>query len=172
MEGILESYIYFLHKNAVKLTFITYVCGMTLALLLFLILNIDFGEITFNNTIGNSLDIFIHNMKVQFFLFLGTPFLGIPTTILLFINGFSIGMTIAQAYTSGNLTELLFHIMPHGIFEIPGFLIMTILSYQTLSIFTKGELSKHFIAFVKQKTFLLLLSFALTFIAAIIEGLK
>ncbi|MCQ6527839.1 stage II sporulation protein M [Bacillus mycoides] len=168
----MESYLYFLHKNAVKLTFLTYFCGMAVAVLLFLILNINFGELTFNNSIGNFLDIFMHNLKVQFFLFLGAILLGIPTIILLFINGFSIGMIIAQAYTSDQLKELLFHIMSHGIFEIPGFLIIAILSYQALAIFNKGDILKHFIAFVKQKKILFLLSFVLTFVAAIIEGLK
>src|SRR5699024_8268072 len=108
----------------------------------------------FSNDIGSSIDIFIHNTKVQLIIIIGALFLGIPTTILLFINGFAIGMTLAQAYISGDLSKLLLHLLPHGIFEIPGFLLVAILSYQLLNIFLNGNILRNFIKFLKQKKYL------------------
>ncbi|KFM95116.1 stage II sporulation protein M [Bacillus clarus] len=167
----MEKYFIFFNKHAIKIALSIYLFGMAFALMVFLILNIDFGEITFNNDIGSFFDIFIHNLKVQMFIFMGALLFGIPTTILLFINGFAIGMTVAQAIISGNLTKLLLNILPHGIFEIPGFLIISILSYQVLSIFIKGKKLKNLFEFFNKKKCLFLLSFILTFIAAIIEGI-
>lgn len=171
MEVKLENYFIFFNKYATKIVLSIYLFGIAFALILFLILNIDFGEITFNNNIGNFFDIFLHNLKVQMFIFMGALLLGIPTIILLFINGFSIGMTVAQAIISENLIELLLHILPHGIFEIPGFLIISILSYQVLSVFNQGKKLKAFFGFFNEKKYLFLLSFILTFIAALIEGI-
>lgn len=167
----MKNYLFFLSKHATIITLLTYIFGMVFSMILFLILNLDFGEITFSNDIGSSIDIFIHNTKVQLIIIIGALFLGIPTTILLFINGFAIGMTLAQAYISGDLSKLLLHLLPHGIFEIPGFLLVAILSYQLLNIFLNGNILRNFIKFLKQKKYLFLLSLILTMIAAIIEGL-
>ncbi|MFJ8356644.1 stage II sporulation protein M [Bacillus paramycoides] len=167
----MENYFIFFNKYATKIALSIYLFGMAFALILFLILNMDFGEITFNNDIGSFFDIFIHNLKVQMFIFLGALLLGIPTVILLFINGFAIGMTVAQAIISGNIIELILHILPHGMFEIPGFLIISILSYQVLSVFTQEKKLRELFRFFNEKKYLFLLSFILTFIAALIEGI-
>ena len=64
-----------------------------------------------------------NNIKIILSLIFGSLTFSILTVIILLYNGIIIGITIKTAARQIGLTEALFLILPHGIFEIPAIII-------------------------------------------------
>jgi stage II sporulation protein M len=68
-------------------------------------------------------DIISHNMFVIGIMAIGILTAGIVTLIVLFINGATLGITIQSFSQTPYLKEVVYTLLPHGIVEIPSFLI-------------------------------------------------
>lgn len=101
----------------------------------FLISGLIAGFISFGNTSFtarelsflpefNFTSIFLNNFTVLLILiFSGIAFIGITTLGMLFINGYIVGISVAGIADGSGLMLALLWIVPHGLFEFPGFLI-------------------------------------------------
>ncbi|WP_341280032.1 stage II sporulation protein M [Paenibacillus sp. FSL H8-0537] len=87
---------------------------------------LESSEILVNNKVGfeASLGIFMRNIGVAVILASGLLLFGLPTLIVLFINGLWIGTVIASRLAEGvSLATLLLKLLPHGVFELPALLL-------------------------------------------------
>ncbi|MTK64643.1 MAG: stage II sporulation protein M [Methanobacterium sp.] len=132
----------------------------------------------------NFLTIFSHNLFSLFLTFAGGV-TAIITVILIIINGFIYGAFLGyvasnpviggQASSIGSLTPLKFivYTVPHGIFEISGFIIAGAaglrLSTIIIDIIRKDEEKNYYYAKIKDALALFGIAAVLIFIAAIIE---
>ncbi|MCX0368946.1 stage II sporulation protein M [Clostridium perfringens] len=139
-------------------------------MLIILILNLNFGDLTFNNFIGTWVDIFIHNLKINFIIIFGGVFFSIPSIFLLIGNGLTVGIITGESIIQHNFLNILFSIIPHGIIEIPTFIYAGAISFEITKeiLINKFNFNKTFLINITHKT--LLCSF-FTLIAAIIESL-
>jgi uncharacterized membrane protein SpoIIM required for sporulation len=132
----------------------------------------------------NFLTIFSHNLFSLFLTFVGGV-TAVITVIFIFINGFVYGAFLGYVATNpvigghassiGSLTPLKFivYTVPHGIFEISGFIIAGAaglrLSTIILDIIRKDEESSYYYNQIKDALALFGIAVVLIFIAAIIE---
>lgn len=76
---------------------------------------------------GSSLDIgakiFANNLEACILLFLGGASFGILTILIMSLNGIVIGAIMELVHKQHSSTFVAAAILPHGIFEIPGFVI-------------------------------------------------
>ena len=87
------------------------------------------GQITINNPFGMCLDIFANNLEASILLFLGGASFGIITMVILSLNGIVIG-AITEIVSKGHSALFIAAaIVPHGIFEIPGFILAGALGF-------------------------------------------
>ncbi len=82
-----------------------------------------FGKILDDNQIVLSFNIFINNLEASIILFLGGATFGVLTLIILSTNGIIIGMATEVLKEAHGLLYVLAGVIPHGIFEIPAFVI-------------------------------------------------
>ncbi len=82
-----------------------------------------FGKILDDNQILLSFNLFINNLEASVILFLGGATFGVLTLIVLSTNGIIIGMVIEVLREQQGLLYILAGVIPHGIFEIPAFVI-------------------------------------------------
>lgn len=113
--------------------------------------------------------IFFNNLRAGFFaMILGIGF-GIIPLVILIVNGYLVGFVSRGATESENIFVLL-KLLPHGIFELPGFLFSVGIGLKIgLSFFDKKNSFKKEIK--KSLIFFLFIVIPLLIIAAIIEGL-
>ncbi|MEA2035340.1 MAG: stage II sporulation protein M [Euryarchaeota archaeon] len=82
-----------------------------------------FGKILDDNQIILSFNLFLNNLEASIILFLGGATFGVLTLIVLSTNGIVIGMVIEVLREQQGLLYILAGVIPHGIFEIPAFVI-------------------------------------------------
>jgi stage II sporulation protein M len=131
----------------------------------------DIGSLSFSKSNTGWSTYFLHNLYVNVLLVLGGILLGIPTLIILLVNSFITGFQFSQSFITGQIADLLFGIMPHGIFEIPASILSAALGFQISSfiyvrIFHRNNASWDFIKFTKQCILIIIL----TCIAAMMEA--
>jgi stage II sporulation protein M len=81
------------------------------------------SEVLDKNPAVLALKLFLNNLEVCILLFMGGASLGIVTLFILSLNGIAIGIIMELVSRTRSLSFMLAAIMPHGIFEIPSFLI-------------------------------------------------
>ncbi|MDM8127252.1 stage II sporulation protein M [Paraclostridium benzoelyticum] len=123
----------------------------------------------------NALDLIIHNSSVIGILALGILSGGIITLFILFLNGAILGVTIHGCINSTTFTKLILLILPHGIFEIPSFIIagigdLYIVSFFAMLIHNKKNLSKMDFIYLKKGVLLNIIALILIIIAGFIES--
>jgi len=82
-----------------------------------------FGKILDDNQIVLCFNLFLNNLEASVILFLGGATFGVLTLIVLSTNGIIIGMVIEVLREQQGLLYILAGVIPHGIFEIPAFVI-------------------------------------------------
>ena len=70
-----------------------------------------------------SLNIFINNLQASAILFLGGASFGLITILILTLNGVIIGIVAEMIRQEQGLIFFLAGVLPHGIFEIPAFIL-------------------------------------------------
>ena len=129
--------------------------------------------------------IFTHNLKAALFSYFGGIIIGIIPAIELFSNGFIYGSFVGYFMHGGILSEygisspvyFIIYTLPHGIFEIPAFIISCTAGFRLtslvigvlMSIIRKKPKNKHYWKF-RDSLALIVIAIALFFIAAIIEA--
>jgi len=68
-------------------------------------------------------EIFVNNIIVGIILFLGGVTLAFVTCAVVFVNGWMIGAFYNISYGQVSLREFLVAVVPHGVFELPAFVI-------------------------------------------------
>ncbi len=127
-----------------------------------------------------TLTIFIHNLQALLFTYFG-GLIGIIPAGALFFNGFIYGAFLGY-FTHGGIVgnypvltprEFIIYTLPHGIFEIPGFIIASAAGFRLTSlvigVLKSTPNSEHYLKF-KDSLSLLLIAIVLISIAAIIEA--
>lgn len=82
-----------------------------------------FGYIADQSPPMMALTLFINNLEVSLILFLGGATFGILTTIILLTNGALIGAVVEYTASVQGPAFIAAGLIPHGIFEISGFII-------------------------------------------------
>lgn len=114
--------------------------------------------------------IFFNNVQVSFFsLFFGL-FFGLFSAIIILVNGYLIGFVISLTVGLKGISSI-WALIPHGIFEIPAFLISTGLGLKMGTIiFMKDKKQSFKNYFLKSFQVFLLVVIPLLFIASIVES--
>ncbi|MEK6190012.1 MAG: stage II sporulation protein M [Carnobacterium alterfunditum] len=113
-----------------------------------------------------SFKIFMRNIIVALILVSGLFLFGIPTLIVLIVNGFWLGSTIALLLLDGdNIANILSNIIPHGILEIPGLLIAGYIGLNGMQFYFRPKVV------LNEAIKLLLVSIILLAFGSLIEGL-
>lgn len=87
------------------------------------------GQITLGNPANMCMMIFVNNLEACILLFLGGATFGILTLLILGLNGIVIG-AVTEIVSSGHSALFIAAaIVPHGIFEIPAFIIAATLGF-------------------------------------------
>jgi stage II sporulation protein M len=81
------------------------------------------GEIIDNEPLLLAVKLFLNNLQACILLFLGGATFGVLTFFIIGTNGLVIGAIIELVREQQSLTYVLAAIVPHGIFEIPAFII-------------------------------------------------
>jgi stage II sporulation protein M len=112
--------------------------------------------------------IFFNNLKASLFSLVFGIFFGIFPIIILISNGYFAGVVFRKAVSQAGL-GIMWRVLPHGIFEIPAFIISASLGIKIgFEIFKKGRKFKKNIK--EAFRFFVLVIIPLLIIAAIIEG--
>ena len=80
-------------------------------------------EVLDQNPAVLAVKLFLNNLEVCILLFVGGASLGIVTLFILSLNGIAIGIIMELVSRTRSIPFMLAAILPHGIFEIPSFLI-------------------------------------------------
>lgn len=113
-----------------------------------------------------SLKIFTRNIVVATILVSGLFLFGIPTIIVLIVNGFWLGGTIALLLLENeSLANILWTIVPHGILEIPGLLIAGYIGLNGIQFYLRPKIV------LKPVIRLLFVSVILLALGSLVEGL-
>lgn len=114
-----------------------------------------------------SLKLFINNIIVCLILIGGIFLFGVPTIFLLLINGFFLGIGVKSLFLINlELGEVFIKLFPHGILEIPAFLLSASIGFLGLTFYFHPK--KELLNKVKK---LVIIVFLMIIFAAIIEGL-
>jgi stage II sporulation protein M len=87
------------------------------------------GQITIDNPANMCMMIFANNLEACILLFLGGATFGILTLIILSLNGIVIGAVTEIISKGHSILFIAAAIIPHGIFEIPAFIIASTLGF-------------------------------------------
>lgn len=82
-----------------------------------------FMQLMSDNPFIVTLNIFINNLQASAILFLGGVSFGLITVLILTLNGFIIGIVAEMIRQEQGLVFFLAGVLPHGIFEIPAFIL-------------------------------------------------
>lgn len=88
----------------------------------------SFIELAQKNNMAIWFYIFSHNLFISITLIAFFFFLGVVPILALSLNGLTIGIIIAHSASRLNISDVFLAIIPHGLFEIPAFLIAAALS--------------------------------------------
>ncbi len=129
----------------------------------------------------NTFSIFIHNLQAALVTYLG-GIIGIIPVGTLFFNGFIYGAFLGYLIHGGivsnfgviNPIDFIIYTLPHGIFEIPGFIIAGAAGFRLTTLVigllqNKKPANEHYWKF-KDSLALFAIAMVLLFIAAIIEA--
>jgi len=150
-------------------SFLIYFVGIILGI--FFSLSVPLADNTTINPITSSsflfaISLFKVNIIVDLIIVSGLFIFGLPTIILLIINGFSLGYAITVSYLMHNsIIKICIAILPHGIFEIAGLIFAGAVGLNGFKIYFREN--KNW----KQLSIYLCISIILIFIAALVEGL-
>jgi len=81
------------------------------------------GQINVNNPFDMCIKLFINNFEACILLFLGGASFGILTIFIMSLNGIVIGAIIEIIRKDHSWTFIAAALLPHGIFEIPAFIL-------------------------------------------------
>ena len=81
------------------------------------------GQILGNNPVDICLRLFLNNIEACTLLFFGGASFGILTIFILSLNGIVIGSVMEIIHTDHSWAFIIAALLPHGIFEIPAFII-------------------------------------------------
>jgi stage II sporulation protein M len=81
------------------------------------------GQIDVDNPFDMCIKLFINNFEACILLFLGGASFGILTIFIMSLNGIVIGAIMEIIHTDHSWTFIAAALLPHGIFEIPAFII-------------------------------------------------
>jgi len=87
------------------------------------------GQITIENPVDMCLKIFANNLEACILLFLGGATFGILTLLILSLNGIVIGAVTEIIIKGHSVLFIAAAIIPHGMFEIPAFIIAAALGF-------------------------------------------
>jgi len=87
------------------------------------------GQITIENPVDMCLKIFANNLEACILLFLGGATFGILTLVILSLNGIVIGAVTEIISKGHSALFIAAAIVPHGIFEVPAFIIASALGF-------------------------------------------
>jgi len=108
--------------------------------------------------------IFVHNSQISLLNYLSALLFGVGSYVIVGLNGFILGIVLGYLLLGGySLPTLLLAILPHGVFEIPAFVLSGTAGICLYRSLRWKECD------VKLSIELLLLSIALLFLAAFIE---
>ncbi len=148
----------------------SYLIGLAISGLIFLILNIDPGQLRNNQDLGGWFSIFIHNLSVQAYLILGGLTLGFLTVVIMFINGLVAGFMISNAILTNQVGYLFLNIGAHGLFEMTAVFLSATIGIQIGIEILRSRFQKSFFKYFDKKFILkLCLIISLTLIAAVLE---
>ena len=117
--------------------------------------------------------IFLNNVRVATIIAFGGIILGIVPFLVLLFNGIVVGIVISYTASRGVPgSKILLSIIPHGIVEIPAFIIAGIggINWFLEVVKGEGELENRFKRGFKIMLRFLILAISLLFIAALIEA--
>jgi stage II sporulation protein M len=83
----------------------------------------EFEQIGEIGVVTTFLVIFLNNVIKSFLVIVLGVFIGVLPIVFIFTNGFIVGVIGYFFYSSGQLTDFMFGILPHGIIEIPAAII-------------------------------------------------
>lgn len=81
------------------------------------------GQINANKPFDMCIKLFINNFEACILLFLGGASFGILTIFIMSLNGIVIGAIMEIIHTDHSWTFIAAALLPHGIFEIPAFIL-------------------------------------------------
>lgn len=158
-------------KNNLKIVLLIYFFSMMLSSLIVFILNIKEGYLTFNNNLGDWIDIFFHNLKIHVLLIFGGIIFSIPSIIILIFNGLISGFYISQSIVLNESGALFKNIFMHGFLEMPATLLSVAVSLQ-VTYYCYSRVFKKRLVLLRNFSFHISVPIiiVLTLLAAIIEG--
>jgi len=130
------------------------------------------GKVDAHDPLSLAVFIFFNNLQACILLFLGGATLGILTLVIIASNGIIIGGIMELVREERGLLYVAAAILPHGIFEIPSFIISAALGFivgAALRAEWRGEGDSAAAAMAHARTFLLVVV-PLVAIAAFIEA--
>jgi len=144
-----------------------YFCGIILGVLLFRNKCLEMVP----QSLGVA-EIFFNNIKIaSIILVLGWITVGIGSSVLMFINGATLGGTVMGVINQYSFRPILTAVLPHVVFEIIGLVCFTAVSYETMKLLLNA-ITKRKIKMLYIKKDLITLGMGILFlmIAALIEG--
>lgn len=117
-------------------------------------------------------EVLINNFKIALILLvLGWITMGIGSSILMLINGATLGGSVMGVINQYSVEPILTAVLPHVIFEITGLVCFTAISYETMKLLlnavTKRETK---MIYIRKDLSILGMGTAFLLVAAIIEG--
>jgi stage II sporulation protein M len=88
-----------------------------------------FGEVIDKTPAGLALTLFLNNLQACTFMFLGGATFGLLTAFIILTNGVVIGSVMELVRQQQGLVYVAAALLPHGIFEIPAFIISGTLGF-------------------------------------------
>ncbi|WP_421908064.1 stage II sporulation protein M [Methanolacinia petrolearia] len=88
-----------------------------------------FSYINSQDSATMAVTLFINNLEASILLFIGGATFGVVTMIVLLTNGVIIGFVLEYAAKAQGVAAVAAGIIPHGIFEIPAFIISSGLGF-------------------------------------------
>ncbi|WOF15856.1 stage II sporulation protein M [Methanoplanus sp. FWC-SCC4] len=82
-----------------------------------------FSNIMDDNPFILSVNLFVNNLEASLLLFIGGATFGLLTMFVLITNGIIIGFVVSYVSDEKGILSIMASIIPHGIFEIPAFII-------------------------------------------------
>lgn len=117
----------------------------------------------------------IHNLEICAVLVIGGLLtFGIVNTLFLAYNATMVGITVKEVWNKYGASPLIHGVLPHGLVEIAGTVILSTLGYESYRIFravkADATVDRHAVVRVREVLLLLFIGLALIGIAAFIES--
>jgi len=123
-----------------------------------------------SDTFQNFVRIFVHNSWVALLVLLSGLFFGIGPWVMVTFNGIVVGIVSGfLAWNGFSLKRLIFGLIPHGIFEIPAFLLAGAAGIEWYRNIREGNPKDGFERGLRRALKLYLLTLGLLLVAAFVE---